>query len=86
MVNVAPTREWTRNDADQARERYTRKQLRVNKTPASLRTSEHTDTIEDNSVHLTHQPALSQSAFEDKQTAVQAALARARARRSAAAT
>lgn len=86
MVNVAPAREWTRNDADQARERYARRQLRVNKTPASLRTSEITDIVEDHSAHSSHQPTLSPGAVDEKQTAVQAALARARARRNAAAS
>lgn len=83
MVDVLPARAWTRHDADQARERYARRQLRVNKTPASLRTSDDTDTSEDLSVHTTHQPALSPSTTVEKQTAVQAALARARARRNA---
>jgi electron transport complex protein RnfB len=86
MVNVEPAREWTRNDADQARERYARRQLRVHKTPASLRTSENTDISEDHSTHITHQPAHSPNTAQDKQTAVQAALARARERRNAAAS
>ena len=84
MVEVAPVREWTRNDAEQARARYTRRQLRVNKAPASLRTSENTDTAEDHFTLNTPEPALSTSAVQEKQTAVQAALARARARRNAA--
>jgi electron transport complex protein RnfB len=84
MVDVAPARTWTRNDADQARARYTRRQLRVNKTPASLRSSEQTDASEDYLTHTTPQVALSTSAVQEKQTAVQAALARARARRNAA--
>lgn len=84
MVDVAPARAWTRNDADQARERYARRLLRMNKTPASLRTSENIDTSEEYSVHTTHQPTLSTNSAGEKQTAVQAALARARARRNAA--
>lgn len=83
MIDVTPARAWTRSDADQARERYDRRQLRVNKTPASLRTSDNTDTSEDHSVHATPRAALSPSAVQEKQTAVQAALARARARRNA---
>jgi electron transport complex protein RnfB len=81
MVNVAPAREWTRNDADLARSRYERRQLRLNKTPASLRTSEHSDTSEDSLTQATDRPPLWQSTATEKQTAVQAALARARARR-----
>jgi electron transport complex protein RnfB len=84
MVDVAPARTWTRNDAEQARARYTRRQLRVNKTPASLRTPDNHDTPEDHSALSTYQPAQSPSAVQEKQTAVQAALARARARRNAA--
>lgn len=83
MVNVEPAREWTRNDADQARARYARRQLRVNKTPASLRISEHTDSPEGQSAQTTQLPTLSPSTAGEKQTAVQAALARARARRNA---
>lgn len=83
MVNVEPAREWTRNDADQARARYARRQLRVNKTPASLRISEHTDSPEGQSAQATQLPTLSPSTAGEKQTAVQAALARARARRNA---
>ena len=84
MVEVAPVREWTRNDAEQARARYTRRQLRANKVPASLRTSDNTDIAEDHLALNTPEPVLSTSAVEEKQTAVQAALARARARRNAA--
>lgn len=84
MVDVAPVRAWTHDDADQARARYTRRQLRVNKTPASLRTSDDTENSEDHSALTTHQPTLSPSTVQEKQTAVQAALARARARRNAA--
>jgi len=81
MVNVEPARTWNRADAEQARLRYDRRQLRLNKTPASLRTSENTDTSTNHLTHISHQPAQSPSAAQDKQTAVQAALARARARR-----
>jgi hypothetical protein len=73
MVNVEPTRAWTRTDADQARARYERRIIRLNKTPASLRSTE--------------QPPLQTAPItntnEDKRTAAQAALARARARRNA---
>jgi electron transport complex protein RnfB len=81
MVNVEPSRVWTRNDADLARVKYERRQHRLNKAPASLRTSENTDTPQDPLVHKTIQPAPSPSTVAEKQTAVQAALARARARR-----
>lgn len=84
MVNVVPARAWTRDDADHARERYVRRQLRGNKTPASLRTSDTSDTAEHHSADPAHQPALSPSEVHQKQTAVQAALARARARRNVA--
>ena len=81
MVNVEPSRAWTRNDADLARVKYERRQRRLNKAPASLRTSENTDLPQDPLVHKTVQPAPSPSTVAEKQTAVQAALARARARR-----
>jgi hypothetical protein len=81
MVNVEPAREWTRNDADLARSRYERRQVRLDKTPASLRTSENTDIPESALAQATDRPALSPSTVAEKQTAVQAALARARARR-----
>ncbi|MDN4016659.1 RnfABCDGE type electron transport complex subunit B [Zwartia panacis] len=63
MVDVTPSREWTREDADQARARFERRQLRLNQSPSSLKQDE------------------APQALPDKQTAVQAALARARARR-----
>lgn len=73
MVNVEPTRAWTRDDALQARGRYERRQTRLNDIPASLKSPDQD----------LSQPAPSVKASEDKQTAVQAALARARARRNA---
>jgi hypothetical protein len=86
MVNVEPAREWTRNDADLARVKYERRQLRLNQAPASLRTSENTDIPESHAAQATQQPNPSQSSAGEKQTAVQAALARARARRNATST
>ncbi len=86
MVNVEPARAWTRNDADLARVKYERRQLRLNKIPASLRTSENTDIAQDPLAQQTDQPAPSPSTVAEKQTAVQAALARARARRNATAS
>lgn len=81
MVNVEPSRVWTLSDADLARVRYERRQLRLNKTPSSLRNSESPDIAEDNLAQASQQPVLSPSTSAEKQTAVQAALARARARR-----
>ena len=83
MVNVEPARAWDRNDAEQARMRYERRQLRLNKTPASLRTSENMDILVESMAQVTPRRALSPNSAQDKQTAVQAALARARARRNA---
>jgi electron transport complex protein RnfB len=73
MVNVEPTRAWTRDDALQARGRYERRQIRLNAIPASLKSP----------AQDLPQSAPCVKASEDKQTAVQAALARARARRNA---
>lgn len=81
MVNVEPAREWTRADADQARIRYERRQSRLNKTPASLRTSGDVAASEGLAELTDVPPAAELSKTLDKQTAVQAALARARARR-----
>lgn len=78
MVDVTPTRLWTREDADQARARYTRRLARLNQTPVSLRHAEDS-TIAD-------QQTAAQATIADKQAAAQAALARARARRQARAT
>jgi electron transport complex protein RnfB len=73
MVNVEPPRTWTQVDADQARARYERRITRLNKTPASLRSTEQPPL----------QTAPIANTTEDKRTAAQAALARARARRNA---
>ena len=73
MINVEPTRAWSQDDADQARARYERRITRLNKTPASLRSTELPPL----------QAAPIVNTTEDKRTAAQAALARARARRNA---
>lgn len=83
MVDVTPARQWTRVDADLARTRYERRQARLNQKPVSLR---HGDealimSVDDAQAQKQLDPALNSHA--DKQTAVQAALARARARRGA---
>jgi Na+-translocating ferredoxin:NAD+ oxidoreductase subunit B len=71
MVDVTPARDWTTADADAARLRYERRQQRLNQSPGSLR-------------HDQPEPAIVVSTTTtDKQSAVQAALARARARRNA---
>lgn len=83
MVNVEPERTWTRNDADKARVRYERRQSRIKRTPLSLRHDEASPAPEKatstSPVPLRAEP----NTLLDKQTAVQAALARARARRGA---
>lgn len=81
MVNVEPNREWTRTDADQARTRYERRQTRLIKTPASLRTSDDDSVAVDSTTPKTTLQATALNSTEDKHAAVQAALARARARR-----
>jgi electron transport complex protein RnfB len=73
MINVEPSRNWTRSDADQARARYERRLTRLDKTPVSLKSP----------VEVPQQTPPSEKATEDKQAAVMAALARARARRNA---
>jgi len=73
MIDVEPSRTWTRGDADQARARYERRLTRLDKTPVSLKSP----------VEVPEQTPPSEKAAEDKQTAVMAALARARARRNA---
>ena len=81
MVEVTPPRAWTREDADQARERYERRQIRLNQKPSSLRYNDESQVF----AAQDHQPATNSPAstntHADKQAAVQAALARARARR-----
>jgi Na+-translocating ferredoxin:NAD+ oxidoreductase subunit B len=76
MIDVEPSRIWTRDDADQARARYERRLTRLDKSPVSLKSQ----------VEVPQQTPPSEKAVEDKQTAVMAALARARARRNASTT
>jgi electron transport complex protein RnfB len=69
MVEVSPPRDWTTADAHQARARYERRQHRLNQSPGSLR-------------HDQPEPAgVTTSTQIDKQAAIHAALARARAKR-----
>lgn len=71
MVDVTPPRAWTRHDADQARIRYERRLTRLNQTPFPLESAES----------RVSRTSTESSLAEDKQIAVLAALARARARR-----
>lgn len=87
MVDVTPPRDWTREDADQARERYERRQIRLTQKPSSLRHSEASQVFADQSKQsATAYSPSSTNTHIDKQAAVQAALARARARRGTANT
>lgn len=83
MVNVEPARDWTRSDADNARARFERRQVRIHRTPVSLRRDDELPVSENTTTLLPAQTVSTANTLLDKQTAVQAALARARARRGA---
>jgi len=85
MVDVEPARAWTRSDADAARARFERRQVRIHHTPVSLRRDDADYLIESKPAPSPAQIRSSATTLLDKQTAVQAALARARARRGASA-
>ena len=81
MVDVTPARDWTREDAEQARARYERRQTRLNQKPTSLRHSNDSEVFPAENGQIAVPSTSSSNTLADKQAAVQAALARARARR-----
>jgi len=83
MEDVEPLRAWTPADATQARIRYERRQVRLNKAPASLRHTQEAAPAGQVSALPSTVPTTAPTTQSAAQAAVQAALARARARRSA---
>lgn len=89
MVTVSPTRQWTPADATQARARYERRQIRLNQAPVSLRHTSETALAPLSAAQATELTATQKAAETTSQAkvqaatheAIQAALARARARR-----
>ena len=90
MVTVEPARTWTTQDAELARTRFERRQIRLAaQGPATLRHSE--ETVEELTANTEHSPtstsqteetaALQAAAALDRKAAIAQALLRARARR-----
>lgn len=81
MVDVEPSRTWTSADATQARNRYERRLIRLNKTPASLRHTQEAVPPEPTATHAAVSAQTQPTTPNAAQAAIHAALLRARARR-----